>query len=36
MHISLPCRVCKQTYSEERLIDENASFKAIQGQTRGR
>jgi hypothetical protein len=36
MHSYLPCRTSKQTYSEERLTDENASFKTLQGQTIGR
>ena len=32
----LPYSASKQTYPEERLIDENASFKAVKGQTCGR
>lgn len=29
MHAYLPYFASKQTYPEERLIDENASFKAV-------
>ena len=29
MHSCLPYIASKQTYPEERLIDENASFKAV-------